>query len=311
MFEIEASKTVRMMGTTIDLTVTAAHQPGEIIDGLIERLEKYNLRFSANDETSELSAVNKLAGIKPIVVHKELFRLIQIGKRHSLAKGSLLNIAIGPLVKLWRIGFHDARVPSKAEINERLPLTNPEDIELDEAKQAVYLKTPGMEIDLGALAKGYIADRLLDYLKVAGAQSALLNLGGNVVTFGPQLQRADSLWRIGIQNPKEPRGDLQVVLKVPEKSVVTSGIYERQLKKDDQVFHHIFDSLTGYPVETDIASLTIVSDLSVDGEIWTTRLFGQAKEKIIEKVNELSAIEALVITKSGDLFWSNGLDAYL
>lgn len=300
-----------MMGTTIDLTVTAQRNPEKIINEMIELLKLYELRFSANDEASELSAVNKNAGIKPVVVHKELFELIQIGKEQSLSKGSFLNIAIGPLIKLWRIGFEDAHVPSDSAISDRWRLTHPEDIQLDATQQAVFLKRAGMEIDLGALAKGYIADRLLEYLDVVGAQSALLNLGGNLVTFGPQLKRPDLLWRIGIQHPKRARGESRVVLKVPSKSVVTSGIYERQLEKDGQVFHHIFDPETGYPVETDLASLTIVSDLSVDGEIWTTRLFGHSKERIIEEVNRLPGIEALVITQTGNVLYSEGLRMYL
>lgn len=311
MIQIEKSKSVRMMGTKIDLTVTAERYPEKILDEMIDLLELYEQRFSANDEYSELAEVNKNAGIKPVVVHKELFELIKIGKKHSLAEESFLNIAIGPLIKLWRIGFKDARVPEATEIDARMKLTDPTNIVLDELNQTVYLKKMGMEIDLGALAKGYIADRLLDYLEIVGAQSALLNLGGNLVTFGSQLKRPDLLWRIGIQNPVEARGNTQVLLKVPNKSIVTSGIYERILKEGLQTFHHIFDSKTGYPIETDLASLTIVSDLSVDGEIWTTRLFGHTKERIIEIVNQIPEIEALVIMQSGEILYSDGLSAYL
>lgn len=308
---IEANKTVRMMGTVIDLNVTALQNPEQILDEMIARLEMYNQRFSANDDQSELSAINKNAGIQPVVVHKELFELIKIGKVHSVAPDSFLNIAIGPLVQTWRIGFDDATVPTDEEIQVLLGVTDPNEIILDDEAQSVYLRTPGMKIDLGALAKGYIADRLLDYLDEVGAQSALINLGGNLVTFGPAVKRADLLWRIGIQNPVELRGQSQIILKLPQKSVVTSGIYERKLEKNGQTFHHIFNPKTGYPAETDLASLTIVSDLSVDGEIWTTRLFGLAKEDIIKAINHEPQIEGLVITKTGDSLYSDGLKQFL
>ena len=120
-----------------------------------------------------------------------------------------------------------------------------------------------MKIDLGALAKGYIADRIADFLKAEKVTSALINLGGNVLTFGPALHNPDQKWRIGIQNPKETRNTNLMVLAIRDQSVVTSGIYERTFEIDGKTYHHIFNSQTGYPVSSDLASLTIISSLSV------------------------------------------------
>ena len=302
----EAHRNVQMMGTSIDLMVV--HEEPEFVLGeMVEQLITYEQRFSANDDSSELARVNNAAGIESVQVHPELFRLIEIGKQHSLASGSFLNIAIGPLIQAWRIGFADARVPLGEEIEELLQIINPEEISLDSETSSVYLRKKGMKIDLGALAKGFIADRLVDFLEEVDAKSALINLGGNLVTYGPALKRTDELWRIGIQKPLSQRGQSQIILKVDEKSVVTSGIYERQLQVDGEKYHHIFDPKTGYPVETDIASLTIVSDLSVDGEIWTTRLFGHSPQAIINELNTMDAIDGLVITKSGEVLYSKGL----
>lgn len=307
----EGSRSIRMMGTKIDLNVTVRENPTFVLDAIVELLKKYEHRFSANSDTSELMTINKNAGIAPVVVHPELFELIQIGREHSLAKNSLLNIAIGPLIQTWRIGFDDAKVPADEDIQSLLAITNPQDITLDDTKKAVYLTKKGMKIDLGALAKGYIADRIIDYLGEINAQSALINLGGNLVTFGPQMKRDDLLWRIGIQNPIETRGQSQIILKVPNKSVVTSGIYERNLIDNGQTFHHIFNPDTGYPVATDLASLTIISDLSVDGEIWTTRLFGQTPHEILTMVSKTPHIECLLISQDGEINYSDGLQKYL
>ena len=250
--------------------------------------------------------INHLAGVKSVSVHPELFELIELGKYHSLAEGSHLNITIGPLVQTWRIGFSDARLPSTEEIQQALSLTDPNLLELNPEDCSVFLTKKGMKLDLGALAKGYIADKIKDYLLSQGVTSALINLGGNVLTIGQNAvsQRA---WRIGIQNPKQPRGNHSAILAVTNQSVVTSGIYERTLTVEGQNYHHILDRKTGYPIENQLASLTIVSDKSVDGEIWTTRLFGESPTSILSQIEQQTGIEALIITQDSQLFCSSGL----
>lgn len=295
------------MGTNIQLMVV--HPEGErILNHLEEQLHLYNLRFSANRDDSELMQINQAAGIHPVKVHPEMFELIALGKQHSIAKDSLLNIAIGPLIKLWRIGFDNARKPSQKEIDDALQIIDPHLIELDESEQTIYLAKKGMEIDVGALAKGYIADRLVDYMKREGVASGLVNLGGNLIPVGPALNRPDYYWRIGIQNPEETRGQSTLTLKIYNQSVVTSGIYERKFTIDGQTYHHIFDQATGYPVDTNTASITIIADKSVDCEIWTTRLFGQEPDQIIETVNQIKGIEGIVITRSGEYMMTTGVN---
>lgn len=289
------------MGTVIDLSVEHA-SADRILKEVIRRLNVYEHRFSANDSDSELMAVNKYAGIKPVAVHPELYTLIKIGKEHSCATGSHLNIAIGPLVQTWRIGFTDAKVPTQAEIDRLLERTNPQNIVLDDDTHTVFLKEPGMLIDLGALAKGYIADLIMAYLKEQKITSALINLGGNIVGF-----KENNYWKIGIQNPVQERNHYLKVLKVEDHSVVTSGIYERQLTDKGKTYHHILNPETGYPMTTDVVSLTIYSKRSLDGEIWTTRLYGLNSDEIISKIEELEGIEGLVITKEGHTLYSTGL----
>ena len=304
------NRRVRLMGTVIDVSIYHK-EPEPLLDQVEALLHTYNKRFSANDDSSELMKINKAAGLHPVTVHPELFELISLGKWHSCQPGSHLNIAIGPLIQTWRIGFSDAKLPLPEEIRPLLDIINPNAILLSEETQSVFLKEKGMKIDLGALAKGYIADRIADFLKAEKVTSALINLGGNVLTFGPALHNPDKKWRIGIQNPVEKRGQHLLVLSVKDKSIVTSGIYERHLEVDGQSFHHIFDSATGYPVETDLASITIISDRSVDGEIWTTRLFGEAPASILNTVESLLGIDTLLVSQSGKIAYTSGLQSYL
>ena len=304
-----SSRSERLMGTTITVSICDP-QADELLAHCFELLRSYEHRFSANDARSELMEVNHQAGIAPVQVHPDLFELIALGTLHSQAKNSHLNIAIGPLVQTWRIGFSDARRPAPEEIEQALLKIDPQQIQLDQENYTVFLKRPGMKIDLGALAKGYSADLIATYLRGKGIKDALIDLGGNILTVGQHPVKQQP-WRIGIQNPVEKRGNHLLVLSVKDKSVVTSGIYERHLEVDGQSFHHIFDSATGYPVETDLASLTIISDQSVDGEIWTTRLFGEEPTDILKMVETLPGIDAILVYQSGRLAYTSGLHDYL
>lgn len=299
-------ETVHLMGTVIDLMIEH-EEPDLILAEVVERLKIYEHRFSANSSDSELMAINKQAGIRPVHVHPDLYELIKIGKANSCDLDSNLNIAIGPLIQTWRIGFEDAKVPKADEVEVLLKRTNPENIVLNDNEKTVYLKQRGMLIDLGSLAKGFIADLIIDYLKSENVKTALINLGGNIVGLGPFRNQENGRWKIGIQNPLLPRNQYMAVLAIFNQSVVTSGIYERSLKSEGQTYHHIFDPHTGYPTTTDVASLTIQSNKSVDGEIWTTRLYGKSSKQIISRLNQLEGIEGLLITKNGELLCSEGL----
>ena len=304
-----SSRSERLMGTTITVSICDP-QADELLAHCFELLRSYEHRFSANDASSELMEVNHQAGIAPVQVHPDLFELIALGTLHSQAKNSHLNIAIGPLVQTWRIGFSNARRPAPEEIEQAILKIDPQQIQLDQENYTVFLKRPGMKIDLGALAKGYSADLIATYLRGKGIKDALIDLGGNILTIGQHPVKQQP-WRIGIQNPVEKRGNHLLVLSIKDKSVVTSGIYERHLEVDGQSFHHIFDSATGYPVETDLASITIISDRSVDGEIWTTRLFGDSSTSILNTIESLPGIETLLVSQSGKIAYTSGLQSYL
>lgn len=300
-----ASHSLRLMGASITLTIFHENAQKLLLQSE-QLLHLYKNRFSANDADSELMEINLQAGKKAVQVHPELFELIALGKKHSITANSHLNIAIGPLVQTWRIGFSDAKLPSEEEIQRLLKITNPEEIVLNDSNREVYLSKEGMRIDLGALAKGYIADKLKEFLVEQGVQSGIIDLGGNILTIGenPTFHRP---WRIGIQNPALDRGEHVAVIEASDASVVTSGIYERQLVVDGKTYHHIFDRTTGYPMETELASITIVAEKSVDCEIWTTRLFGQNPYDIIEEIEQQPGLEAFVITKNQKMMYTSGI----
>lgn len=295
-----------LMGTVIELWVDHDHSE-QLLDQAEEMLIDYERRFSANDASSDLMRINQQAGHAPVSVREDLFELIQKGKEQSILRDSYLNIAIGPLIQEWRVGFKDAKFPTDGRIKQLLTVIDPRYITLDDERQSVFLEKKGMAIDLGALAKGYFADKVIEFFKRREARAGLIDLGGNILTFGDAPNHADGKWRVAIQNPFLPRGHSAAIVLVKNQSVVTSGIYERRFEWQGKSYHHIFDSETGYPLQSELASLTVISDESLVGEIWTTRLFGKKAVTVIRELRTVAGGEGLVITTDGQLAHTEGV----
>ncbi len=241
-------------------------------------IKQYEDLLTVNRAHSQVMDINHAAGQHPVTVSRPVFDLIRCAKAASLLKDSAFNLAIGPLVKRWKIGFQGDSVPPADEIAALLRLTDPHEVLLDEAEQQpVFLTRAGMEIDLGAIAKGYIADRVRDYLRKEGAELGLINLGGNIQTLGTPPHQPQG-WGVGLKKPFA--GDALIgTMQVENLSVVTSGTYERYFEHNGRRYHHILDPRTGYPLDNELDSVTIISKDSIDGDIWTTLMYGMGVEK--------------------------------
>lgn len=266
---------------------------------LIKQLE--NL-LTVNRSPSEVMAINQAAGSHPVVVSPLVFDLIARARDVSILEGSLFNFTIGPLVKRWKIGFQGDSVPPADELAALLSLTNPHHVVLDRQARSVFLQRRGMEIDLGAIAKGYIADRVRDYLRQQGVEQALINLGGNVQTVGGAAEQG---WAIGLKQPFGEPDALIGVINVEGKSVVTSGVYERYFELNGQRYHHILDPRTGYPLDNELLSVTIISGDSIDGDIWTTLLYGMGVENSLACLQQIPDIEAVFVTRDRQVICSS------
>lgn len=263
-------------------------------------IKQYEDLLTVNRADSQVMDINHAAGQHPVRVSRPVFELIRCAKAASLLKGSAFNLAIGPLVKRWKIGFHGDSVPPPEEIASLLALTRPQDVVLDEANSSVFLACAGMEIDLGAIAKGYIADRVRDYLRKAGVTLGLINLGGNIQTLGsPQ-----GGWGVGLKKPFAGEA-LIGTMTVENRSVVTSGTYERYFEQNGRRYHHILDPRSGYPLDNELDSVTIVSEHSIDGDIWTTLMYGMGVEKGREALRARPDIEAIFVTKNREVVLSS------
>jgi thiamine biosynthesis lipoprotein len=263
-------------------------------------IKQYEDLLTVNRARSQVMDINQAAGIRAVAVSRPVYELIRCAKAASMLPESAFNLAIGPLVKRWKIGFKGDSVPPAEEIAALLKLTRPDDVQLDEAKSSVFLRKAGMEIDLGAIAKGYIADRVRDYLRREGVERGLINLGGNIQTLGAP----EGGWSVGLKKPFTA-DEIIGALEVENKSVVTSGTYERYFEQNGRRYHHILDPRTGYPLDNQLDSVTIISTDSLDGDVWTTLIYGMGIEKGCAALRKRPDIEAIFVTKAKEVIFSS------
>ena len=263
------------LGTSITLQIFGARDKNVINDSF-NLIDHYEDLLTVNRDESEVMDVNHAAGKHPVQVSSGTYDLIKLAVEKSRENFGF-NALIGPVVKLWAIGFKDAHVPTDDQIKERMKLIDPFSVDLNDVDQTVLLKKSGMELDLGGIAKGWIADRIKDFWMAYGVHAGIINLGGNILLVGDSPKRASGQWSVGVQDPKEPRGNNIASVMVPQCSAVTSGTYERYLEVDGHKYHHLIDPRTGYPVETNLAGVTTFTKYSVEAEIECKRLFFAGK----------------------------------
>ncbi len=271
----QISKVGRGLGTIITLQIFGSTNES-ILDQSFDLIAGYEDRLTVNRDKSEVMDINHAAGDHPVQVSTSTYRLIKLAVEKSRENFGF-NALIGPVVKLWHIGFKGAHVPTDEQIKEKMSLTNPADVRLDDDNQTVFLTKKGMELDLGGIAKGYIADRIRDLWRAYDVRAGIINLGGNVLFVGTSPRRENGKWILGVQDPKQKRGDNLTTATVPECSAVTSGVYERFLEIDGKKYHHIIDPKTGYPVQTRVAGVTLFTRDSVQAELECKRLFFAGK----------------------------------
>ncbi|BDR66641.1 FAD:protein FMN transferase [Clostridium tetani] len=250
--------------------------------------------MSPTKPTSDVVKINNSAGKDFVKINENTLEVIKTSIKYSkLSKGNF-DITVGPLVKLWGIGTENARVPSKEEIDAALKLINYENVLIDEENKSVKLKSPKEAVNLGGIAKGFAGDKAREILENKGIKSAYLNLGGNIVTIGNKTDGTP--WNIGIQDPLSDRGEYFGIVRVSNKSVVSSGNYERFFIKDNKRYHHILNTKTGYPSESGILSSTIISNKSIDGDALSTITFILGLEKSMEIIENIDGVDAIFVT---------------
>lgn len=262
-----------------------------ILDGLKKLCEKYDTMFSATNTDSELYKLNHANG-QPFTVSSETANLIQEGIHYSELSGGAFDLTIEPVSALWDFKADKPTVPSSDAIAQAVSHVDYTKVDIQD--NTVTLEDPEAGIDLGAIAKGYIADQVKTYLKKQGIKHAIINLGGNVDVIGTKPD--GSKYNIGIQKPFDESGEAITSVQLKDQTVVTSGIYERYFKKNGKLYHHILDPRTGYPCENNLYSVSIITDSSTKADALSTTCFLLGYEKGMELIQSMDGVEAIFIT---------------
>lgn len=254
--------------------------------------EKYENLLSKTRKNSDVYKLNNADDY--ITVSKDTIKIIKRSVYFSGLSGGLFDITICPVTNLW--DFEGTTLPDRKEIEEAIKNVNYERIKTD--GENVFLD--GTEIDLGGIAKGYIADKLLSFFKEKNVTDGIINLGGNVIVFG------DKEKSVGIAKPFS-ENEIVAKVKLKNKSIVTSGTYERFIDIDGKIYHHILDPKTGYSRETDLNSATVIGDTSLDLDALSTICILLGKEKATKLIEQTESTEAVFIDKQGKLTYTKGL----
>lgn len=276
----ETSKTQFVLNTVSTIKVKGNYDKS--VDKAFDRVREIEGRMSSHISTSDI-VTGELNVDTSYVISKGLgYGKISDGK---------FDITVKPVCKLWDIGGETQRVPEKEEIEAVLPLVDYTKVGFLNGK---LVMPEGMDLELGAIAKGYAADESCRILREEGVKDGFVDLGGNVVAIGTKT--------VGIRNPlSDNNGDYFGIIKLTDSAVATSGGYERYFEQDGKKYHHIFDTETGYPVETDILSASVICQKAIDADCWSTILFSAGVEKAKEYVTQYN-LDAVLVDKNNNVY---------
>ena len=289
------SKTGIYFDTVIQIDIYDSNNT-KLLDRCFEHCETFEQTISRTIETSEIYQINHAKGA-PVEVSDVTLELLQKGIEYGDLTNGKFDITIAPLMELWDFKNNTGDVPEDKDIQKALSHVNYKNIIIEGTR--VTLTDPYAAIDLGGIAKGYMADFLKEYLVSEGVKSALINLGGNILTIGSKPNGTP--FNLGIQKPFDEQGTTITSVKTIDTSVVSSGVYERYFEADNKLYHHILDTTTGYPCDNELLGVTILSEDSVDGDVLSTSCFVLGLDDGVKLIKSLDGVEAIFITEDNKL----------
>ena len=301
----------------------------DIISACFKLISEYEKVLSKTVEGSDIDRINKSEGM-PTMVEKETAEVIKKGLEFGELSNGLFDISIGRVSELWNFhgeGEDEATAPTEAELGKTTAHVDFRKVVLDEDSSYIKLRDSEMHLDLGGIAKGYIADRAADFLRERGVVSGVVNLGGNIVaiggkalseSYGEDSSENMTAFNLGIVNPLSETRELLGILPASDVTIVTSGTYERYVEKDGIRYHHILNPATGMPVDTDLVQVSIIAEAghSVDCDGLSTACLALGVDEgtaLIERLNsteKYGKIEAIFLDSSGNVSFTNPETAF-
>ena len=294
--------TAFIMDTFVDQKLVGRDSADAVI-AVNKALGQFEDRMSAYRTESQISRINKMAGIDFVQVDEETFELLVLAKEYCLSSQGLFDITIGPLVDLWDINGTDPTVPDEQSIRNAMDLIDINDLLLDPENGSVMLKRKGQKLNLGGMAKGAAGAMALESAQEYGIHSVYISVGGNIFTIGG---KADgSAYRFGIRDPRGSASDYIGIVDLRDTTMATSGDYERYYEKDGIRYHHILDPLTGYPGQSDLISVSIICDDGARADYLSTLLFLAGREEAMKYAQDES-FDFVLVDRDQNVWLSDG-----
>ena len=287
------------------ITLSAYTEDVQALKDALEECGRYEQMLSRTIEGSDVWRINH-AGGNPVEVSDDTIAILRCALDIAQKTGGAFDVTIAPVSTLWNFSAGEAVIPAGYGAGFRLPEMDWTRLKLD---GNIVTLPEGMMIDLGGIAKGYIADRVKDYLEKRGIRHAILSFGGNVVAIGRKPDGSD--WTVGIQDISGAQGAYMLKARNTGGSTVTSGIYERGFDLDGVRYHHLLSSETGWPVQNSLASVTIFSESSMEGDALSTAAFVLGETDGVNLIESLDGVEAVFITRDRQVIRTSGADEWL
>jgi len=297
---------ILLMGSRFEITPFASTDKlvEASIDSAVAEIRRIESVISEWQPNSEISLVNKNAGIKPLKVSNELFGLVKRSRKVSDLTNGAFDISWAAARNLWKFDGTMKSLPDKTTLDSIANLINYQNVILNDSAQTIFLKNRGMAIGMGAIGKGYAANRAKTIMQKMGVANGIVIAGGDLITWGSPSEGKN--WPIGIADPKDPTKSV-AWFEIGEAAVVTSGDYEHYAVIDGKRYGHIIDPRTCFPVEG-LHSVTIICPDAEIADALSTSVFVLGKEKGLSLVNQLKGVECVIIDLDGNLYSSKGIN---
>lgn len=281
-------------------------------------LKKYDNLFdiyNSYEGVNNLYIVNRDAAKSPVKVSNEIIDMLEYGKEIYNISNGMTNICFGAVLNLWHIERENAetqagKLPDMQELKEASKHCSIDDLIIDKEKGTVFFKDPDMRLDVGAIAKGYAAQKVTEFAKESLWTSAAISIGGNVTTFGFKNNDNTTKWNIGLDNPDQTKSDYVFNLNISGECVVTSGDYQRYFVVDGKKYCHIINPDTLMPSEY-VSAVSIICDDSALGDTLSTTLFNMSIQDGLKLVEKYNNVEAVWFDKEYNQTFSSGFEKYI
>ena len=304
--QITHKRKLYMLGSPFEMTVVAKDtvQGNYYIDLAIAEVKRIEILISDWIPTTQISQVNKNSGIEPLRVDKEVFELVERAIKVSQITSGAFDISYASMDKIWKFDGSMKVMPTEEAIKQSVSKIGYKNIVLDSQEQTIFLKNQGMKLGLGGIGQGYIADKIKFLLQSNGCVSGIVNVSGDINTWGKQVD--GTLWTVALVNPMN-KNKIFATFPLEDSAVETSGSYEKYVTFNGVRYSHIIDPRTGYPAKG-VVSVSVFAKQTEIADALATGIFVLGVEVGLDLVNQLKGIECVIVDDKGKIHTSNGID---